>query len=48
MELHRHNSVSRSRCKRAVRFFFLTAVYDLGLDIITVGVKDMIMGQIQK
>jgi len=32
MELYRHNSVSRSKCKRAVRFFF-TAVYDLGLDI---------------
>jgi hypothetical protein len=49
MELYRHNSVSRSKCKRAVRFVFLTAVYDLGLDFNNGGggVKDMIMGQIQ-
>jgi hypothetical protein len=37
IELYIYYSVPRSKCKRAVRFFFLAAVYELGLDISNCG-----------
>jgi hypothetical protein len=48
IELYRHYSVSRSKCKMAVRFFSLLQYMNLGLTLVTVGVKDMKMGQIQR
>ena len=37
IELYRHYSVPRSKRKRVVRFFFLTAVYEIRLDISNCG-----------
>lgn len=48
IELYRHYSVSRSKCKRVVRFFSLLQYMNLGLTLVTVGVKDVILGQIQR
>lgn len=37
LELYRHYSISRSKCKRAVRFFSVLQYMNLGLTLVTVG-----------